>query len=58
MSTRRTNSDSRQGFEDSEAAPVTVTRNVRSRTFSSLSVAEHSLPFSGGPLEMTALKGS
>lgn len=54
MSTRRTNSDSRQGFEDSEAAPVTVTRNVRSRTFSSLSVAEHS----GGPLEMTALKGS
>lgn len=33
-STRRINSGSRRGFEDSEMAPVTVTRNVRYRTLS------------------------
>lgn len=57
-STHRINSDSRRGFEDSETAPVTVTRNVRYRTLSRLSAAEHSCPFSGGPLEMTGLGGS
>lgn len=53
-STRRINSDSRRGFEDSETAPVVVTRNVRYRALSRLSAAEHSRPFRGGPLEMTA----